>query len=202
MLTSEERREKLERLMEKHPNIDRAAHLEDLDLCKKYLDGDRQPFEVMFKTAYDKLERYVYYDKFGKHLGIHVNKQDKEDLIADVVSVAIKRMATFQGWSKFSTWMIAIARYQIIDFIKKRCHEQKNMINDALDDSRIFYQPQNDSIAVWETLSCLSEQDSAIVKLKVIEQFTYPEIAENMNLSIKQVKYRYNAAIKMLRDTR
>jgi len=59
--TQEERRKKLESLIEKYPHIDRAAHLKDLELCKRYLKGDRLPFEAMFQMAYGKLERYVRY---------------------------------------------------------------------------------------------------------------------------------------------
>ena len=203
MQTKRERRKRLERLMKKYPHIDRAAHLKDLELCRRYLKGDRLPFEAMFQIAYGKLERYVRNDDCGRQHGIHVSLQDKEDLIADVAGTAIQHMATFQGWSLFSTWMIAIARYRIIGLIKKRCKEKANLINDALDDSRLISAPQsqNGDTAVWEILSCLQELDATIVRLKAVEGLTYSEISKQLNLSVKEVSCRYKAAIETLRRT-
>jgi len=199
----EERYEKLESLMKKYPHIDRARHLKDLEFCKKYQEGDRLPFERMFQVAYSKLERYVHYDSCGKQHGIHINEQDKEDLIADVASTAIQYMAAFQGWSLFSTWMIAIARHRIIGFIKKRCHEKRNSSDAALDDSRIIVpsSSQNDSTTIWEMLSCLSESDAAIVRLKAVERLTYTEIAKQLNLSVKKVLFRYKTSVEILKST-
>jgi len=199
--TQEERRKKLESLIEKYPHIDRAAHLKDLELCKRYLKGDRLPFEAMFQVAYGKLERYVRNDNCGKQHGIHVSVQDKEDLIADVAGIAIQHMATFQGWSLFSTWMIAIARYRIIGFVKKRCKEQRNVTDNALDDSRYIppAHSKSDDTAVWEILSCLSELDAAIVRFKAVDELTYSEISKQLNLPIKEISRRYKTAIEALR---
>jgi len=172
-----------------------------LELCKRYLKGDRLPFEAMFHIAYGKLERYVHYDSYGKKYGIHINAQDKEDLIADVASAAIQHMTTFQGWSLFSTWMIAIARYRIINFVKKRYKEQKNVTDNELDDSRLISSSnsQNDDTTVWEILSCLSATDAMIVRLKAVGGLTYFEIAKQINLPIKEVSIRYKVAITILR---
>jgi RNA polymerase sigma factor (sigma-70 family) len=200
--TQEERRKKLERLIEKYPHIDRAMHLKDLELCKRYLKGDRLPFEAMFHIAYCKLERYLRYDSYGKKYGIHINTQDKEDLIADVAGAAIQHMAAFQGWSLFSTWMIAIARFRIIDFVKKRCKEQQNVTDNALDDSR-YISPshsQNDGRAVWEILSCLSELDAAIVRFKAVDELTYSEISKQLKLPVKEISRKYKTAIETLRN--
>ena len=202
MRTQEERRKNLEQLIAKYPHIDRAAHLKDLELCKRYLKGDRLPFEAIFQVAYGKLERYVRNDNCGRQYGIHVSVQDKEDLIADVAGTALQHMATFQGWSLFSTWMIAIARYRIIDFVKKRCKEQKNVTDNALNDSRYIppSHSKNSDASVWKILSCLSELDAAIVRFKAVDELTYSEISKQLKLPVKEVSHRYKTAIETLRN--
>ena len=187
--------------MEKYPHIDRTAHLRDLELCKRYIEGDRQPFEAMFQIAYGKLERYIKYDSCGKHLDVHINAQDKEDLISDVTGTVISNLRMFHGWSLLSTWMIAIARYRIINLIKKRCRDKKNLTDNEFDDSRLIspLHLQNDDTAVLEILSCLLEPDAAIVRLKAVERLAFSKIAEELGLSTKQVQHRYKKAIEMLR---
>ena len=199
--TPEESQKRLYELIRKHPQIDRATHLQDLELCKKYLNGDRIPFDTMFQIAYKKLERYVN-KHCGKHIGVSINEQDREDLIADVSTTAIEKMDMFGGWSLFSTWMIAIARYRIIDLINKRCKEKKNLSDDEYDDSRSvspMYQ-QRDEISVWEILSCLPKIDAAIVRLKAVEEYSFSVIAKHLNLSTKETQQRYNESIKILRN--
>ena len=200
-MRTEERQKRLDALIEKYPKINRATHLEDLALCKEYLAGSCGAFETMFQSAYAKLTNYVRYDNCGKHLGLHVNAQDKEDLIADIASTAILRLSTFQGWSLFSTWMIGIARYKILTFIKARCKKDQNLVDAAVDDTKMAsHMPSHiDNTTVWETLSCLPESDATIVKRKAIEQFSFSEISKEMNLPVEQVQRRYKKAIAVLR---
>jgi len=202
-MRTEERKKRLEALIEKYPKINRAKHLEDLALCKEYLAGNCDAFETMFQSAYTKLTNYVRYDNCGKHLGIHVNAQDKEDLIAEAASTAILRLDTFQGWSLFSTWMIGIARYRVLAFIKTRCNEDKGLVDAAVDNPKMAFQMPShiDSTTVWETLSCLPENDATIVKLKAIEQLSFSEISKEMNLPVAQIKLRYKKALTALKDS-
>ena len=98
--------------------------------------------------------------------------------------------------------MIAIARYRIIDFVKKQCKEQRNITDNALDDSRYIplAHSKNDDIAVWEILSCLSKQDAAIVRLKAVDELTYSEISKQLKLPVKEISRRYKTAIEALRN--
>jgi len=202
-MRTEERQKRLEALIEKYPKINRAKHLEDLVLCKEYLAGNCGAFETMFQSAYAKLINYVHYDNCGEHLGIQVNTQDREDLIAEAAGTAILRLDTFQGWSLFSTWMIGIARYRILTFIETRYKKEKGLVDTPVDDPKIAsYMPSHiDNTTVWEILSCLPEIDATIVKRKAIERFSFSEISEEVNLPVTQIQRRYKKAIAMLRDS-
>ena len=202
-MQTEERQKRLDALIEKHPKINRTMHLKDLALCKEYLTGNCGAFDTMFQSAYVKLTNYVRYDNCGKHLGICVNTQDKEDLVAEAACTAIMRLDTFQGWSLFSTWMIGIARYKILNFIKVRCNENKNLICMAVDDAKIAFTMPNhiDDTTVWDILSCLPESDATIVNRKAVEQFSFSEISKEMNLPVAQIQRRYEEAIVTLRDS-
>ena len=199
--TGEERRKSLAVWIETYPGrINLAAHQEDLALCKDYLQGNRKPFEKMFQIAYGKLQSFVYCHSFGKHSGIHVNTQDKEDVIAETVDVALRRMGTYCGWSLFSTWMIAIARYRILSLIEKRCREQQ-MIKDSPKEGFQEQPPQKarQSFTVWELLSGLSAQDAQIVQLRAIDELSFPKIAAQLGSSVSKITFRYKKIIKILR---
>jgi len=112
-------------------------------------------------------------------------------------------MGMFQGWSLFSTWIIAIAYYRLINFVAKCRKEKENQVDNAIDGNRFIAppsSPEND-LAVLEMLSCLSESDAEIVRLKAVERFTYSEIAKQMDLPMKKVQNRYKKAIEILQDS-
>ena len=198
MRTHEEHAKRLESLMIRYPHIDREAHLKDLELCKAYLAGDCVKFEIMFQTAYKKMEKYVYLDSHGTRCGVHINTQDKEDIIADAAGTALSHVEKFHGWSLYSTWMRGIARYRILQMIHRRCKESAT---EPLDDAKAVHADysQNSDVAVWEILSGLPESDATIVRLRAIEQLSFGEIAQQLSVSIDNVRRRYLNAIKTLK---
>ena len=193
MRSSEENLKRLETYMKKNPRINRAAHLHDFMLCREYLTGNTQPFTAMFPSAHSKLERFVRREKNDR-----ISAQDKEDIIAESIEAAIRRMRQFHGWSLFSTWMIGIARYRILTFIKKQ-----SLARAALSASAYSIAPpqplQNTDTTVREMLSSLSQTDAAIVRLKAVEQLTFHEIAKHLHIPIKQIAHRYKEALQTLR---
>ena len=199
--SQEARRIRLSEWIEKYPGrINLAAHEQDLVLCKGYLQGDRQPFEPMFRAAYCKLQNFVYCHSFGKSSGIHITAQDKEDLIAEAVDIAIRKMERFDGLSLFSTWMIGIARYLILSLIAKRCREQHCLSDMSLEDAcRSQPQQSSESSAVWEMLSGLSELDATIVRLRAVEGLCFAEIAAQLGSSRSSISFRYKKSINVLR---
>jgi RNA polymerase sigma-70 factor, ECF subfamily len=73
----------------------------DLALITRVLAGEREIFYELIRPY----ERNVYHVAFS----ILRNQQDAEDAAQDTLLKALKKLHTFRGESKFSTWLIAIA---------------------------------------------------------------------------------------------
>jgi DNA-directed RNA polymerase specialized sigma24 family protein len=143
----------IRKLMKMYPKIDRAAHLKDLEICTQYLVGNYEPFHLLLQTSYAKLIKYIHYNCRNK-LNIHINAQDKEDLISETVEAAIRDLNTFHGWSLFSTWMIAIGRNRIYALLRRRRKEENSLTEDASDVEK----SQNSSSAVWKSFHAFPNQ--------------------------------------------
>jgi len=85
--------QRLEKLMEKYPSINRQKHLDDLHACRKYLSGNTDAFMKLFEDSRCKAHRYVHKNTWNKLF----DPQDKEDIMAETESAAIMKVHLFHG---------------------------------------------------------------------------------------------------------
>ena len=192
--------QRLEKLMEKYPSINRQRHLDDLHTCKRYLSGNTDAFMKLFEDSCCKTRGYVHKNTWNKLF----NLQDKEDIIAETESIAIMKVHMFHGWSRYSTWMIGIARYRILSLAKKKTImiETKKAIENTC-----HLEILNDPIALWESnqyvselLGHLSDEEQSIVTEVVFHQKSFEIIAAERKHSINCMVTKYEKSIQRLKE--
>lgn len=57
------------------------------------------------------------------------NHDDTDDLVQNVFIKAWEAIEGFRGEAKVSTWLYRIALYEALNFLKKRRHEEENVIS-------------------------------------------------------------------------
>ena len=194
------RKERLDELMAKYPSIDRKKHLEDLRVCENYISGDIDTFMKLYEHSCYKTRRYVYRNSGNKLF----NLQDKEDIMAETESAAIMKVHMFHGWSRYSTWMMGIARNRILTFLKKKLSTAK-----PIEYAENIHNPEiiNTPIALWESnqyvselLGGLSIEEQSIVTDVVFDQRSFKSIASENNVATSIVIVQYEKAIEKLRE--
>jgi RNA polymerase sigma factor (sigma-70 family) len=190
MLTEEQRIQRLNALMKINPLIDPEKHKQDHDACQQYLAGNKKPFQDILEEASEKTKKYVMHSA-----GPLFNTQDKEDIISQTLEAAISKMAAFKGWSRYSTWMKAIARYRIYNFVKIKTKEipQKNI-------ETAYQSRPTQEINIFEMLSSLPKIHRLIVQYHAIDKWTIQEIAAELNIPKSKVRKHYKEAISQLRQ--
>jgi len=84
----------------------------DTLLMQKVRDGDVEKLGVLFERYHKILYNFFLY---------LTNRQDiSEDLVQEVFFRMLKYRQTYQGHSKFTTWMYTIARNASVDFFRKQ----------------------------------------------------------------------------------
>jgi len=193
-------KQRLEKLMKKYPSINRQKHLDDLHICKRYLSGNTDAFMRLFEDSCGKTRRYVHKNTWNKLF----NLQDKEDIIAETESIAIMKVHMFHGWSRYSTWMIGIARYRILSLAKKKAimAETKKCIENSCHSETV-----NDPIARWESnqyvnelLGHLSDEEQSIVMAVVFHQKSFETIAAEKKCSVNVIVIKYEKSIERLKE--
>ena len=139
---------------------------------------------------------------------------EAQDAMQDTLLSAFKHIGSFQGRSKFSTWLVSIARNAALQRLRGRRNTESLDQNDTEDD-RAFRPRQ---IAAWQDnpeqshsrtemrqlvekgLLQLPAKYRVIVMLRDIEQLSTDDVARQLGLSVPAVKTRLLRGRLILRE--
>lgn len=157
---------------------------EDSELVERSLSGDQKAFLQLF----EKYKSLVGGIAFAN---LH-NKQQLDDAIQETFTRAWANLEKLKEPSKFSSWLHGITRWVCMEM--KRDNPHKTIGDNPIETKKAG----NPDIleAVWKLPL---EYREAII-LFYIEERSYKEIAELLNVSAATINFRLTQARKMLRD--
>lgn len=175
---------------------------EETELIRRALTGDEEAFESLVLEHQDRL--------FGAMTHVTGSVHDAEEVTQEAFVRAFLKLDTFQQNSQFFTWLYRVA-FNIALSRKRRkrakisLDQQREEIGnevvdhgEAVDAGMI----RDDHVALVRTaLGRVSEQHRSILVLREMNEASYEEIAEILELSIGTVRSRLNRARKQLRLT-
>jgi RNA polymerase sigma-70 factor, ECF subfamily len=185
-----------------------ATAIEDADigLVARAQAGDLDAFEVLVRR-----HTQLIYRALSAILG---NPEDAKDAVQDALLSAFKHISGFRGRSKFSTWLVSIARNVAFQRLRGRKNDE-SLDESALDDDREFRPRQ---VRDWEDnpeqlhshseiqqlvergIVALPPNYRMVVMLRDIEQLSTDEVARQLELSVPTVKVRLLRGRLMLRE--
>ena len=173
---------------------------EETELIRQALAGDQTAFESLVLTHQDRL--------FGAMTHVCGGVHDAEEVTQEAFIRAYLKLDTFHQNSQFFTWLYRIAfnialsrkrrKRAKISLDQQRDDIGKDVVDDgeAVDAAMI----RDDEVTlVRSALTHLSEQHRGILVLREMNEASYEEIAEILDLSIGTVRSRLNRARKQLR---
>lgn len=145
------------------------------------------------------------------------NEADAAELAQDSFIKAIQGIGNFKAQSSFYTWLFRIAVNHTLNFCKKSSRLNFESLNNEIDEEtgrqlKDYLMDKNLSDPselaakkevnglVLKALEKLDPHQRAVIVLRDIEQMTYNEIAETLDMEIGTVKSRIARGRKNLRD--
>ncbi len=167
------------------------------------------------QTAYAELLN-LYADKvFNTSLGILQNKEDAEDIAQEVFAEVFQSVGQFRQQSKLSTWIYRITVTKSLELIRSRDRNKRKGLllsifgrEDLIhvSGSEPFYHPgirlENKEMAavLFTAIRRLPLNQRTAFTLNKIENMSYAEIAEVMNVSVSSVESLLFRARQKLRE--
>ena len=157
--------------------------------------------ETALEECMLKYQDYVY----GLLSGM-LTREEAEEAAQDTFIKVFKSIKTFNGESKFSTWIYRIAYRTGLDYLKKRKTVQsideamipeKTLGIDAKGQKNLERQDVNDQID--DALSAIPDDQATVLRLFYLSELNLKEVSEITGLTESNVKVRLFRARKQLK---
>ncbi|MBW8783856.1 MAG: sigma-70 family RNA polymerase sigma factor [Novosphingobium sp.] len=168
------------------PQRGRTPRELELELLQLVVRGDRTAFEQLYRLYHPRLTRFL--------MNLVHRPPLVEEALDDTMMVVWERADTFNGASKLSTWIFAIAFRKAMKALRR----QDLALEDEAASSRVSDDPLPDEdLARARTrglllaaMAELSPTHRAVVDLTYFHEMGYREIAEILECPVDTVKTR------------
>lgn len=160
---------------------------------------------------------YTHKDRvFNTALSLLQNWEEAEELTQDVFVAAYEAIGSFKGQSTMYTWLYRITVNKALDRIKARKaqkrfgftlslwwqteQEEKNLDVPDFIHPGVLLERQESSVALFKAIAKLPENQQSAFVLAKIEQLSYAEIAQVLEISIPAVESLLVRARQKLRE--
>ncbi|GAF05682.1 RNA polymerase sigma factor [Saccharicrinis fermentans] len=139
-------------------------------------------------------------------ISITKNKEDAEEVAQDAFVKAYKNLDSFQGKSKFSTWLYQIVYRTALSKVRLKKHQWQSIDEDVqglvkFDEGQADVMEQQDrKQIVHEAISRLKGDDGFLLILYYYKELNIEELASLTGYSISNVKVKLHRARKKLHE--
>lgn len=168
----------------------------DYALVQKAMDGSQSAYTDLMNNYRDSL--------YFMLLKMTNNATDAEDMTIEAFGKAFKSIQLYSPKYAFSTWLFRIATNNAIDFIRKKKQGilsidknisggetgfdmSQNIDSGSLDPEEIFVREQKIEL-IRQVVDRLKPHYKLLIELRYFEEYSYEEIAEEMELPLGTVK--------------
>lgn len=180
------------------------SSLQDEIYVNKALEGDQR--------AYQQLT-----EKYRRPLEFHVTKMVKEteqveDLVQEAFIKAFKNLESYNSSYAFSTWLYRITTNHTIDYLRKKKLKTTSidkpiktregemsfeLPDEQAETDRAIIRKQRKKI-ITHAINNLPEKYRQVIEMRHIEELSYQEIADQLDLPLGTVKAHIFRAREML----
>lgn len=178
---------------------------EDLELVAKAKEGDQAAFSKLMVRYRDSI--------FFMVLKMVHNRDDAEDLTIEAFGKAFNNIGNYSADFAFSTWLFKIATNNSIDFIRKKRLQTTSLdqtsktddgettpisVQDHAPDPEEAVIKEQRAQKIRDAIEQLSPKYRSLIELRYLDELSYEEIAEKLDLPLGTVKAQLFRAKDML----
>ncbi len=174
----------------------------DIALVQKAIHGDQKAYSELMTLYWASVEK-----TFSLKLQ---SKEDVEDLSIATFSKAFDKLKSYNDSFAFSTWINTIATNTLIDFYRKNSQKTisiddkkddesstMDIIDNGLDPERNLIQKQKNK-HIASLVHQLKPHYRELIILRYLDELSYAEIAEKLNMPLGSVKAKLFRARNLL----
>jgi RNA polymerase sigma-70 factor (ECF subfamily) len=131
---------------------------------------------------------------------LRASPEDAEDLVQETVIAIHTRRDSYDSSYPVTAWVYAIARYRLIDHLRKRKRRGEHV---SIDDTDELFTESEDQASdakrdVGRLLATLPQKQRDVIRLVKLEQMSVRDAAAQLGLSESDVKVSVHRGLKSL----
>jgi RNA polymerase sigma-70 factor (ECF subfamily) len=171
-----------------------GANLAERALLERSAAGDRAAFEALYRCYFPRLARFL--QRFLRR------PHKVEEVLNDAMLVVWRKAASFNGESKVSTWIFAIAYRRALKSLEQfddpvEFDDERSAASDPQPDEAMLQREL--ALALERAIALISPAHRAVIELTYFHGCRYQEIAQIMDCPVETVKTRMFHARRKLR---
>ena len=179
-------------------NINNKYIYSDEQLMLLFQGGNENAYIELVNRYKDKLINFIF-----NYLG---DIESSEDVVQETMIKLYQKKHYYKEIAKFSTWLYTIAKNLANTELRKRKQRKTTLLSQFSKDDKMYDLPSNDnevgqeiqteivSKIIREAVDQLSEKFKTVITLRDIQQLSYEDISEIIDVPIGTVKSRINRA--------
>lgn len=168
-----------------------TTELTDQELVNQILESGNTD---LFAVLYDRYANLIY----RKCLSILKSEATAQDMVHDILIKVFLSLPTFQGKSKFSSWVYSISYNKCMDYLRAQKRYRKTELDT---DEELLGGAEDDEISyreivairsdrLQELMNQMPEVDRMILLMKYQDELSVKEMEESLSLGSSAVKMR------------
>lgn len=162
--------------------------------------GDVSCLEILYLRHRERVLRYA--------ARVVENPEDAQDVLQETFQYVFSRLPTYQPQAKFTTFLYTVTHHTALNLVKKK-RKRRNLLKEH---TQPFLTDTSSDLSPAERLmeeehlgllrkgiQTLSKVHQQVLHLRIVEELSYEEISEILEIPIGTVKSRLHNGISQLR---
>ena len=170
----------------------------ELQWIEEVLAGNKQAYTHIINKYKNPL--------YGTILRMTKNPHDAQDLVQEAFIKVYQQLGKYEAKGSFSSWLYRVAINHCMDeFRKKRYKIAQVAINEEQvvnpNHPEVIFLKKEKSRQLERLIATLPEDERMIILLRYVNELSYDEISELIEVPLSTVRNKLHRAKKKMRDT-
>lgn len=169
----------------------------DSEVVEMALNGDRYSFEHLFNRYRESLLK-LFTQRYG------CSYDDADDLMQETFIKTFLNLRKYDASYSFGGWIVTIAKNTFIDYVRKRRDDNLTGQSAATKTASSSPTPEENIINTQQKLQIeyyieqMPEKYRTLIELRFMQELSYDEIAEKLQMPLGTIKTQIHRARTML----
>lgn len=158
------------------------------------------------KQAYAHIINKYKNPLYATILRMTKNPQDAQDFVQEAFIKVYRQLGKYDETGKFSSWMYRVAINHCMDEFRKKRYKMKQVeINEGhvlnSNHPEVIFLKKEKSRQLERLIASLPQDERMIILLRYVNELSYSEISELVDIPLSTVRNKLHRAKKKMRDT-